>query len=230
MPKDDDHTPHLTAEDLALWDEITEKVAQTPSSKKPQEKTKRTIDTMVDDLADTFTYRPHDLDDFEAYIDGPPPEEREQAAKAVETVVIESLVDQPIQPQAFKPTNPFEVHEHTADLIVGTRGGVDKRTLKKLSQGEYRPTRRLDLHGHYLLDAYQAIRIFIDESQVQGHKCVLVIHGKGRGVHQEMGVIKQNISQFLSDIPSVLAFHTAQPRDGGGGACYVLLRSLKKQK
>ena len=229
MPKDDDHTPHLTAEDLALWDEITEKVAQTPSSKKPKQ-TKQAIDTMVEDLADNFTYRPHDLDDFEAYIDGPPPEQRDQPQKTVETVVIESLMDAPVHTPAPKPANPFDVIEHTAELIIGARGGVDNRTLKKLSQGEYRPTRRLDLHGHYLLDAYQAIRIFIDESQAQGHKCVLVIHGKGRGVHQEMGVIKQNISQFLSDIPSVLAFHTAQPRDGGGGACYVLLRSKRKQK
>lgn len=231
-----DDTPKLTDDDLALWEQATDKIDRTSSSKKPKEKTKRAIDTMVDDLANDlaadFTYQPHDLDQFEHYIDGPTPDEAETQQKPtyVENVSIESLADNLLPPKEPLPQNPFNVLEHTADLIVGACGGVDNRTLKKLAAGQFRPTRRLDLHGHYLLDAYQAIRAFIEESQNQGHKCVLVIHGKGKGVHREMGVIKQNISQFLSDIPVVLAFHTAMPRDGGGGACYVLLRSKRKQK
>lgn len=235
----DDHSkkgPYLTDEDLAIWEAATEKVKEVQSSKEPKVKGAKTLDTVVEDLADNFTYQPHDIDAFERYLDGDLSDPEPPTAKpVVETVHLQKLVEQPIGADVdYSPSNPFEVHEHSADLMVGTRGGVDARTLKKLKQGQFRPTRRLDLHGHYLLDAYQAIRTFVEESQGQGHKCVLVIHGKGRGYkdHQgeEMGVIKRNISTFLSDISSVLAFHTALPRDGGGGACYVLLKSRHKNK
>lgn len=234
----DDHkdNKYLTDEDLALWEAATERVKEVESSKKPKDAGKATIDTMVDDLAESFTYHAPDMDSFERYLDGDlsDPEPIETKPK-VETVHLDALVQNPIGSNVdYTPENPFEVHEHTADLIAGSRGGVDHRTMKKLSQGQFRPTRRLDLHGHYLLDAYQAIRTFVEESQAQGHKCVLIIHGKGRGYQDhagsEMGVIKQNISNFLSDISTVLAFHTALPRDGGGGACYVLLKSRRKQK
>lgn len=236
----DDHSKkpsntYLTDEDLAIWEAATEKVKKAQSSKEPREVGNGPIDTIVDDLADTFTYEPHDIDAFERYLDGDLSDPEPQTEKPkVETVHLQKLVDNPVGADVdYKPSNPFEVHEHSADLMVGSRGGVDGRTMKKLKQGQFRPTRRLDLHGHYLLDAYQAIRAFVEESQQQGHKCVLIIHGKGRGYqdHQgeEMGVIKRNISTFLSDISSVLAFHTALPRDGGGGACYVLLKSIRKQ-
>ena len=238
MAKDDapKDTPHLTEEDLALWEAATEKVKKVQASKTPPRHEKPSLDTLVEDLAETFTYQPHDIDAFERYLDGDlsDPEPLTDAPK-VETVHLEKFVETPFgQDVDYRPSNPFEVHEHSADLMVGSRGGVDQRTLKKLKQGQFRPTRRLDLHGHYLLDAYQAIRGFVEQSQEQGHKCVLIIHGKGRGYQdrtgEEMGVIKRNISTFLSDISAVLAFHTALPRDGGGGACYVLLKSAQKSK
>jgi len=232
----DDDTPKLTDDDLKLWQQTMGDVAEGASSKKPNPKMKRVIETIVDDLADDLasspSYPPYDLDQFERYIDGSasekPLKETPNETQYIQTVHFETTADGAAFP-APKPhtSDPFTVLEHTADLIAGTRGGVDSRTLKKLASGQIRPTRRLDLHGHYLLDAYQAIRAFVEQSQQQEHKCVLIIHGKGKGAHREMGVIKQNISQFLADISAVLAFHTALPRDGGSGACYVLLKRKK---
>lgn len=223
-----DDTPKLTDDDLALWQQVTDGVAPVASSKKPPAKTppeKTNIDTTVEDFSTEPnllpTPLPADIDQFENYLNGhtttpsPPP----PATPA----------EQPLaaKPPLPAPQNPFTVLQHSAELIVGSRGGVDSRLLKKLSTGEIKPTRRLDLHGHYLLDAYQAVRHFLEESQNQGHKCVLIIHGKGGGHAQEMGVIKQNISHFLADIPQILAFHTATRRHGGSGACYVLLKRKK---
>jgi DNA-nicking Smr family endonuclease len=61
-----------------------------------------------------------------------------------------------------------------------------------------------------------------------GHRCVLVIHGKGEGADGGMGVIKGHIGTWLSQSGHVLAYETAQPRDGGSGALYVLLRKPRE--
>ena len=55
---------------------------------------------------------------------------------------------------------------------------------------------------------------------------MLVITGKG-GVGRTGGTIRSEFPRWLNQPglrPRILAFAEAQPRDGGGGAFYVLLR------
>ena len=62
--------------------------------------------------------------------------------------------------------------------------------------------------------------------QVEGGRCVLVIHGRGR--HSEAApVLKEALLGWLAEPPVgslVLAFSSARGGDGGVGATYVLLR------
>ena len=60
-------------------------------------------------------------------------------------------------------------------------------------------------------------------------RCVRVVHG--RGLHSDGGaVLKGGVVEWLTTAPPlslVLAFASAQPRDGGPGASYVLLRRAR---
>lgn len=85
---------------------------------------------------------------------------------------------------------------------------------------------RLDLHGLIQDEAYAALNAFLVTAQNAGRRCVLVITGKGRSRASE-GILRRRVPEWLgmhplSDI--VLRAIPAQPKDGGDGALYVLLR------
>lgn len=110
------------------------------------------------------------------------------------------------------------------DLRTGAHAGLDKNTRKKLFRGDVPITARLDLHGFTAAQAERKLIAFITDAAHAGHRCVLVITGKGvRGD----GVIRNSISGWLHK-PAlgsiVLAVANAKPADGGTGALYVLLR------
>ena len=84
-------------------------------------------------------------------------------------------------------------------------------------------------------DAHAALARFVAASRAMGRRCVLVITGKGRPPKNTIGaegggVLKQAVPRWLNE-PSlraqILAFATAQPKDGGGGALYVLLKRIR---
>jgi len=143
---------------------------------------------------------------------------------------IEAAVPVPVPP-LFAPVEPSDlagvvVQHNRADMIRGSANGVDVRTMKKLAGGQIAFTDRLDLHGFYETEAWAAVQDFLHEAYGLEHRCVLVIHGKGKGYGEkgDMGVIKANMAGWLARHPRVLAFCTAHKKDGGRGAIYVYLR------
>lgn len=106
----------------------------------------------------------------------------------------------------------------------GRTAGLDKRSAQRLRRGQTAIEARLDLHGHTQSEAHHALNIFIASQQSAGRRCLLIITGKGG--HGE-GVLRQALPRWLAEAPNagrILAIEQAQPRDGGGGAFYVLLR------
>ena len=115
------------------------------------------------------------------------------------------------------------------DLEPGEAAGVDARAVLRLRRGQTRPEARLDLHGHTLDQAHRALTGFIDRAASGGMRCVLVITGKGR-IGQTGGTIRSEFPRWLNQArlrARILAFAEAQPRDGGAGAFYVLLRKRR---
>jgi DNA-nicking Smr family endonuclease len=103
--------------------------------------------------------------------------------------------------------------------------GLDRRSAEKLRRGELRLEARLDLHGMTQDEAHRALAAFLVRAQEAGKRCVLVITGKGDG--ERGGVLRAAVPRWLGEAPHrgrVLATAPAQPRDGGAGALYVLLR------
>ena len=113
-----------------------------------------------------------------------------------------------------KPQSPVDLRE-------GDRAGLDGRTQRRLSRGDFLIDRRLDLHGHTAVCAEIKLQRFIEEASYVGCRCVLVITGKGTGV------LKGHVPGWLKRPPLsglILALAEARPADGGSGAFYVLLR------
>ena len=102
--------------------------------------------------------------------------------------------------------------------------GVQNRVLRQLKQGKIPLEGRLDLHGQTIEQAHKSTMQFIHQCQQQRKYCVLIIHGQGYRSAGGVPVLKQNVSHWLQQHNSVLAFHSALPADGGKGAVYVLLR------
>lgn len=112
------------------------------------------------------------------------------------------------------------------------RPGVQNGVFRKLKQGRYEAESRLDLHRMTAEMARKEIFEFIEESFQYGLRSVLIIHGKGESNadRARSSILKGCVDQWLRDLQIVLAFHSAQPRDGGTGAAYVLLRKSEQKK
>ena len=124
--------------------------------------------------------------------------------------------------------NPVKLRKiDPIDLREGDHAGLDRTTRQKLSRGNLPVDARIDLHGHNAQQADTRLRAFIEKSASCGHRCVLVITGKGaRGG----GILKRQVPLWLKQLPLcsiVLAISEATPRDGGTGAIYVLLRRTR---
>jgi len=136
------------------------------------------------------------------------------------------------QPRSTTPNMPltgFISREHVPDVgpeetLFFARPGLQHRLLRQLKRGDLRPEAQLDLHGQTIAEAGVQLSHFLDGAQRQGLRCICVVHGKGHRSAEGRPVLKAQINQWLRDTPAVLAFSSAQPRDGGMGALYVLLR------
>lgn len=110
------------------------------------------------------------------------------------------------------------------EFLEFMRPGVQKSRLKQIRNGKFPVEDRIDLHGLKRDPARLQLLHFIQNAQLSGFKIVCVVHGKG--YHSEDGrpVLKAMVNKWLQNIPEVLAFTTALPRDGGTGAVYVLVK------
>jgi DNA-nicking Smr family endonuclease len=119
----------------------------------------------------------------------------------------------------------FEVSD-AGDRAEGRRTDVPLETLRRLRRGSFPIDARLDLHGLIAEDARSRLEGFLRTVHARGERCVLVIHGKGDHSPMGIGVLRGEISAWLSQGASsqhVAAFATARGTDGGEGAVYVLL-------
>jgi DNA-nicking Smr family endonuclease len=128
----------------------------------------------------------------------------------------------PVEKTPIKVQKPSEAPA----LIAGNSVDLDHRTMVRLRRGQIRPESRLDLHGLTQSEAYDELKGFVQNETQAGSRCVLVITGKGR-ISQGGGVLRNHLPNWLNHPdfrPLTLGFSEAQPRDGGSGAFYIMLR------
>jgi DNA-nicking Smr family endonuclease len=137
--------------------------------------------------------------------------------------------EKPRKARAVPPPAPPAAPKPRA-LEAGAVVDLDRRTAERLKRGQLAIDGRIDLHGMTQDDAHAALARFVNASRAMGRRCVLVITGKGRPGPEGGGVLKQAVPRWLNE-PSlrsqILAFVAAQPKDGGAGALYVLLKRVR---
>ncbi len=123
----------------------------------------------------------------------------------------------------------------TPDLCHGSVADMDKRQAERLRKGRLPIEGRLDLHAMTQAQAQGALERFIIDAAARGKRCLLVITGKGRDREvghslENRGVLHRQVPLWLNQPPlrgRILSFTYAQPKDGGSGALYVLLKRAR---
>jgi DNA-nicking Smr family endonuclease len=147
----------------------------------------------------------------------------------------EVMFDRPKPPT----TNRDTVHTHNTttldtqdlynikagDKLLFKRPGIQQQLFRKLKRGQIPVEIELDLHGMTIPSAKKALMQFFEYCLDSNHRCVRIIHGKGKGSENNLPILKNNLNQWLPEINEVLAFCSAQPSDGGVGAIYVLMKT-----
>lgn len=116
-------------------------------------------------------------------------------------------------------------------LAPGRIAGVDKRLAERLKRGQLPIDAMLDLHGLTQAEAHRQLDAFLANSAHAGRRCLLVITGKGLW-REESGILREMVPRWLNEAPNrgrVLAIAQAQPRHGGAGALYLLLKRRREQ-
>ncbi len=137
---------------------------------------------------------------------------RRHAATRTQETVIDGLSDEGV-----------ELVESSEELIFANPG-VQLRLLKRLKQGHIPWEAGVDLHGYTVDQARDLLSKFIFDSRRAGMRCVIVVHGKAYSSAGKEPLLKSYVNEWLKRLKGVLAFCSAQAKDGGTGALYVLLK------
>ena len=157
----------------------------------------------------------------EPRIEAPPPAlQFQRAPVSEEAEALAALSD------LVSGAGEFDLSDST-EYVEGAVVGLDARILRRLRRGQFAYQAYLDLHGMSAAPARLAVESFIAGAVKAGHRCVLIVHGRGHNSKDNVPVLKQHLKGWLAAGRvgrAVLAFTSARPPDGGTGALYVLLR------
>ncbi len=126
-------------------------------------------------------------------------------------------------PVAARETRPSPAEPPPA---LDRFAGIDRANAERLKRGLRQVEARLDLHGMTQAEAHRALAVFVEAARAAERRCVLVVTGRGLG-SSGPGILKASVPRWLEEASlrrHILAIAPAQPRDGGAGALYLLLR------
>ena len=122
------------------------------------------------------------------------------------------------------------------ELKKGDFKNIDGNLADKFRKGKMSIEAKLDLHGYTQDKAYDRLINFVLSCYSNQKRCLIVITGKGSSKTPEnfweerTGKLKELVPTWLNSDklrPYILTFATAQQKDGGSGALYVLLKKNK---
>lgn len=145
--------------------------------------------------------------------DKPQPKPHAKFSRAAERPVPDASGEHAFDPADMEPGDELRFH----------RPHITRSVLRRLRRGQFTIQDEIDLHGLTAEAARNELHAFIQGARTHGLNCVRVVHGKGLGSGPKGPVLKAGINRWLSQWDAVAAFCSAQPRDGGTGAVYVLL-------
>jgi DNA-nicking Smr family endonuclease len=172
----------------------------------------------------------------------------EEALWARVTATITPLSREPVQRTpvakeappltAAEPLAPIKVKGRVPPLrsmpppappLARIEGNLDGHWDRRLRAGTVMPDRILDLHGHSLNGAWEAIDGLLERAISGGDRLVLLITGHHRPGEApvQRGKIRAAVHDWLAvsrHAPRIAAVRSAHRRHGGGGSLYIILR------
>ena len=115
-------------------------------------------------------------------------------------------------------------------LSCGAYAGIDRNTADRFRKGELPVDGSIDLHGMTREKAHHTLSGFVRAHYDRGSRFLIIITGKGikkDAPNVGQGVLREVLPNWLAEPglrPMVLIFDIAQPKHGGSGAYYLLLR------
>jgi len=135
-----------------------------------------------------------------------------------------------VKPPAPRIAGPVPPLPRARPPAPGRFADIDKRTAERFRKGELAIEATLDLHGLTQTEAHRRLDAFIERAAGAGARMLLVVTGKGQNGG---GVLRESVPRWLAEPglrPRVLALAHAQPKHGGAGALYVLLRKKREDR
>ena len=147
--------------------------------------------------------------------------------EGVDRVAEEAVITGPLVPASKNDRDGR--HLDPDRLRIGAAAGVNRSQADRLRQGRLMIEARLDLHSHSRRDAGARVAGFLTQAASRGQRVVLIITGQKRRdpLSRPEGVLRRDLENWLNAPGTrdrVLACEPAQPKDGGKGAFYVLLK------
>ena len=151
---------------------------------------------------------------------GKPKADRKQLAGLRQAATIRS--DQALVVDGM--SDQFVIDVGAEDELMWRRDGVQESQIRKLKLGQIPFEGSLDLHGMTVERARETLWAFIAEATKLEVRCVRVTHGKAARIDGRRPMIKSHVNTWLRQHQQVLGFASCQPRHGGTGAVYVVLK------
>ena len=115
------------------------------------------------------------------------------------------------------------------DLLEWKKEGVQHEVFARLKNGRYPIEGDLDLHGMTVKEAREAVYRFFALAEARRWRMLLIAHGRGEK-SRTPARIKSYVAHWLTQLPQVIAFHSADRGHGGTGAVFVLLKKSARAK
>lgn len=110
------------------------------------------------------------------------------------------------------------------DYISYKKSGVQHGVFKNLRLGKYPVESVVNLQQMQFEAARHTLFNNIIEAHKRGTRVLLIKHGIGQNSKPFPAFLKSYAVEWLTQMPEVIAFHTAQRHHGGLGSVYVLLK------
>jgi len=149
------------------------------------------------------------------------------ARKPTGPVPARTARNQPAAVESAPQARPRVPQRDTPALDPARPIGIDRRNWLRLKRGKIEIEGSVDLHGLTQEQAHGQLARFLADAQGAGLRAVLVVTGKGG---PQGGVLRQMVPRWLNEGHNrqrILAIAPAQPKHGGGGALYLLLRKKR---
>ncbi len=120
---------------------------------------------------------------------------------------VRALRDAPSLPQPSEAPQPSSQRAATRPAHATPRrpappvqvgaapAGLDRGTWTRFRTGRLAPSRTLDLHGHTVQRAHDALHAFLRTAHAEGLRCVEIVTGRGQ---REDGALRRELPHWLN--------------------------------